>query len=259
MKISLKLAGVMLALLTAAVAIGVATKPSPGEKSTKEIETAGPSCDLKQDAARKKSVTTLDVPASRGIPMYGEVTAQSVGQVLFMLNKMQSDSSEPIYLVIDSPGGSVIDGFKLITAMENSTAPIHTVCAGICASMAAVTFEYGVKRYAQDRSILMFHEAALGAQGYINNVAAQINFLHEYVIKSDKVIAKRVGMPYDKFDLLVKDNLWIDGEQAVQMKFADKLVNLNITGMSQNDPTGPSELKKISVKYRDTLQNKIGQ
>ena len=103
--------------------------------------------------SRPKSIRHIDLPASRTIYLYGEVNHDSAETTIQSLNSMES-SNEPIYLVLNSPGGSVIDGASVVTAIEAAQGPVYTVCNQLCASMAAIIFEYGTKRYMLDRTFL---------------------------------------------------------------------------------------------------------
>lgn len=76
---------------------------------------------------------------------------------------MLGQESRPPYLelIINSQGGSIYHGIGIINAMIESTIPIHTVCAGSAASMAAHIFIQGERgfRYMQKWSSLLFHSS----------------------------------------------------------------------------------------------------
>ena len=59
----------------------------------------------------------------------------AAASLLFLNNQSEV---EPIYLYINSPGGSVHSGEVLINVMRHIKAPVYTICVGMAASMAAV-------------------------------------------------------------------------------------------------------------------------
>ena len=62
------------------------------------------------------------------------------------------ESRKPIILYINSPGGSVIDGYGLIDAILCSKTPVYTVNQALCASMGFLIFLAGQKRFSMPRS-----------------------------------------------------------------------------------------------------------
>lgn len=68
------------------------------------------------------------------------------------------DTEKPIWLFIDSPGGSIDDGLVLIDAMNISPAPIYTVGKN-CYSMGAVILSAGEPghRYMMEHGRAMLH------------------------------------------------------------------------------------------------------
>lgn len=173
---------------------------------------------------KKKSVTKLKLNPERTISLLGVVESTTVTPVINAILQMQN-STDPIYLVLNSPGGSVLDGNTLVSIMETSKAPIHTVCLQLCASMAFTIFEYGKTRYVMDRSIIMAHPAATMAMGNLEQILNRINAIKRLIDKDDAFIAGRAGLKLEQFKNLLANEFWIDGEDAVNSHFADQLVS----------------------------------
>ena len=173
-----------------------------------------------------KSIKQLELTSANTILLVGEIGAEQslLGQEI----NMKAQSGKPLYLLINSPGGSVLDGNMIVSAIQASSVPIYTICFQMCASMASAIFEAGVKRYMVDRSILMFHEASGGVQGQFNQMKSRLNIFDKLVYKMDKDIAARVGIPLDQFLAKLPNELWLDAEDAVQQHYADGLVNVNL-------------------------------
>lgn len=47
------------------------------------------------------------------------------------------DNTQTLYLYINTPGGGVIDGVAIYDAMHFVTASVHTIAAGLAASMGS--------------------------------------------------------------------------------------------------------------------------
>jgi ATP-dependent Clp protease, protease subunit len=178
----------------------------------------------------KLKVQKLTLDGDRTILFDQEVNSQTAEEALQHLKHMERASDAPIYLLLDSPGGSVLDGAKIIAFIKTSRAPVYTVCIGVCASMAAQLHQIGTRRLMTDKSILMFHPAAGGVQGKVHEMKAILNMLDRYVERLDQEIAKRANIPYGQFSRMVVENVWVETADAVVMGLADGTVSYQIDG-----------------------------
>ena len=79
-----------------------------------------------------------------------------------MLLNIES-TTEPIDVLINSPGGEINAGLLMYDVIQASKAPIRTYCIGTAYSMGAVLFACGIHgRYMLPHSELMLHEPLLG-------------------------------------------------------------------------------------------------
>lgn len=67
---------------------------------------------------------------------------------------------KPIYLFLNSNGGSVVDGYGVIDVMMTSKTPIYTINQASCFSMGFLIFLAGQKRYAMPRSEFLMHDGS---------------------------------------------------------------------------------------------------
>jgi ATP-dependent Clp protease protease subunit len=190
-----------------------------------------------------RKVVKQNVDKSRTLYLFGEVGFVNTQFLIAQLQVLNAKSSSPIYLLIDSPGGSVLDGGQLVSAMEVSKAPIYTVCTRICASMAAVIHSYGTKRLATDRSILMYHPASGGAQGQVPNMLSQINAINNYLDRMVSHIVSRSKLSRADFDKKVAYEIWDEAEVATKEGFNDTIVSLDVPQIPLQRVTETIDLK----------------
>ncbi len=210
-----------------------------------------------QPESNSKSVKQLALSQSNTIVLVGEIGAEqaSIGQEITELSQL----GKPIYLIINSPGGSVMDGNLIVSAIQASSVPVYTVCMQLCASMAAVIFETGTKRYMVDRSILMFHEASGGVQGQFNQMKSRLGLFDRIVNKTNHEIAKRVGIDPEVFIAKLPNELWLDAEDAVKQNYADSLVNLKLSSSGLSSPNEKfknifSQTEFLNKKFKINLK-----
>jgi ATP-dependent Clp protease protease subunit len=172
------------------------------------------------------SVLRQKVNKDRTIFIQGTISNQTL-KVVEKIKELDKSSNKPIYLVMTSPGGSVVAGAQIITAIQTSKAPIYTVAYSWCASMCAAILEYGEKRYATPRTVIMFHEATAGTNGDVERMYSLSKFLKSYVNKIEVHIASRMGVTFDKYKKTIAYDLRLDAEDALKLNLIDRLVVLS--------------------------------
>ncbi|KAG2364735.1 Clp protease-domain-containing protein [Suillus spraguei] len=110
----------------------------------------------------------------RVIMLYGPIrdtdSALTVAQLLFL---EAEDSSKPIHLYINSPGGSVTAGLAIYDTMQYVSSPIHTYCVGQACSMGSLLLAAGEKgkRHCLPNASIMIHQPSGGASGQASDIA----------------------------------------------------------------------------------------
>ncbi|KDR84744.1 hypothetical protein GALMADRAFT_131536 [Galerina marginata CBS 339.88] len=93
-----------------------------------------------------------------------------VAQLLFL---EAEDSTKPIHLYINSPGGSVTAGLAIYDTMQYVSSPIHTYSLGLAASMGSLLLASGEKgkRHCLPNASIMIHQPSGGASGQASDIA----------------------------------------------------------------------------------------
>ncbi len=203
---------------------------------------------------KKKKIRNLRIDAPRTLKLTGEV-AGNMQSLITQLSRLNAESNKPIYLLINSPGGSVIAGNLFLSAMEASKAPIYTVCTSICASMAFIIHQYGKARLVVDRAILMSHPASLGlGSGELDKFQSFLTTLQRYVDKNNAYIANRAGMDFKEFKARSAVEMWLDAEDAAASNFADGIVSITVLGYLGYDDAEMKSLLAVPEKFKFDLQ-----
>ncbi|KAJ7293915.1 Clp protease proteolytic subunit /Translocation-enhancing protein tepa [Mycena rebaudengoi] len=106
--------------------------------------------------------------------LYGPIrdtdSTLTVAQLLFL---EAEDTSKPIHLYINSPGGSVTAGLAIYDTMQYVSSPIHTYCIGQAASMGSLLLSAGEKgkRHCLPNASIMIHQPSGGASGQASDIA----------------------------------------------------------------------------------------
>ena len=128
----------------------------------------------------------------------GEVNAQSANLVVAQLIYLEAkDPNKDISLYINSPGGTVTDGFAIYDTMQYIKCDVSTICVGMAASMGAFLLSAGAKgkRYALSNSEIMIHQPLGGMRGVATDIeiyAKDMEKMHKWrQIANATIICRR--------------------------------------------------------------------
>jgi ATP-dependent protease ClpP protease subunit len=103
-----------------------------------------------------------------------------------------------INIRINSPGGSVLHGDPIVTAIKNSKAEIHTYVDGMAASMAFDIWVSSKNRHASAHSKLMVHATSTIAFGTAKDMRAAADMLDKFDETSIASFSAATGMSEDE-------------------------------------------------------------
>lgn len=216
-------------------------------------QTSNNTTNVLKETNSAKASKTLVANDDSTLLLIGEVgfdNSEALANQIALLN--DSKSSEPILLIIDSPGGAVFGGSKVIAAINGSKRPVYTICKGLCASMGAMIHSYGTKRLMVDNATLMFHNAAGGVNGNLPQMYARLNYINTFVKKMELNVCRRSGMKYVDYKILIANEFWVESSDAVANKFADEIINLDVTKLTAPSSSGIN-LKAINKNIDSPL------
>lgn len=160
------------------------------------------------------------------ISIRDEITKDSIDKNLKEFSNSLTYTKNPI-IYIDSGGGSVMDGERLIHQMkylQNENVKI-TCIANKAYSMAFHIFQMCDERYIMEYSTLMSHQMSLGLRRMeFINMKNYLHMIELMDIKLNKQVAKRIGMDYDLYFQKIRNDWWIYGDEAIEYKLADEVV-----------------------------------
>ena len=154
----------------------------------------------------------------------GGVNAASIGKVVKKVLEYESQSYDPIWLLIDSFGGSVDAGFILIDLMKSIKSPVYVIVTSKAYSMGAIITVYAEKRYIYRHGTMMLHEASYGALGEDPSIRSRIGFNTKYLDRLHEEIAKIIKMDVKEYRARIRDAWWVMAEDAVKYGWVDGIV-----------------------------------
>lgn len=144
-----------------------------------------------------------------------------ISQLLYLNVK---DPSSPIHLYISSPGGSVLDGYGIIDTMNLIEAPVYTYTIGLAASMGALIFLNGVKRYMLPHSELMLHQPLGGVSGQASDIEITANRIIKMKKDINEMIATKCNLDIEKVEKFIDRDRYFNATEAIEYGLADEII-----------------------------------
>ena len=125
---------------------------------------------------------------------------------------------------IQSPGGSVAAGFNTYHVLKAAGKHIKTIIEGEAQSIATFIALAGDEIEIRNPSIFMIHNPWNEVQGDADSLEAGASELRTLQRDLAEAYSRKTGIPIDQIQAMMKKETVMSAQQAVQMKFADRIV-----------------------------------
>ena len=157
-------------------------------------------------------------------PVMPEAAERLIGQLLYLDSQ---DHKKPVHFYINTPGGSISDGFAIFDTIRFLRAPVVSVCTGLSASMGTILMlapREKKNRVCLPNTRFMIHQPSSGYQGS----AADIEIGAREILKMrDRLIQVYVEETSKDADTIKRDmnrDYWLDANEAVAYGLCDRVV-----------------------------------
>ena len=160
-----------------------------------------------------------------------------------------SDAVKTIRVRINSPGGSVWDGYTMHSALKNHPARVVVEVDGLAASSASVIAMAGDTIRMGELSMMMIHRASSGVWGDADELRKTAELLDQVDGQITEVYHRRSARPLDEVRELLAAETWFTPTEAVAAGFADEVSEQLQTaakwrpGVFRNAPTPTEDAK----------------
>jgi len=156
-----------------------------------------------------------------------EIDDEIANQIIAVMLYLDSeDNSKPIYLYINSPGGSVISGLAMYDTMKHIKSEVVTINVGLAASMSSFILAAGEKgkRLALPHSRIMIHQPMGGAQGQASDIEVEAQQILRIRKSLTEDYAEMSGRPYEKvLQDMDRDN-FMSSYEAAEYGLIDRVI-----------------------------------
>ena len=180
---------------------------------------------IEEENGRK---TAYDIPSrllmDRIVMLTEEINSATANSIVAQLFLEKEDSKKPITMYINSPGGSVTDGFAIYDIIHQIKCPVNTVVVGMAASMAAFLLAAGTgKRYATENSTIMIHQPLGGTRGQATDITIYTNYILNLKKKLNNILAEKTRQKYETIQEYTERDKYFNAEEAKNFGLIDEV------------------------------------
>ena len=148
-----------------------------------------------------------------------------VAQMLYLDSE---DSSKPIYLYINSPGGSVTAGLAIYDTIQYVKSEVVTICVGRAASMGAFLLAAGTKgkRVALPHSRIMIHQPLGGtSRRQASDIEIEARGILRMKEMLNRSLADMSGQSFEKIEKDTDRDYFLSAEEAKEYGLIDRVIS----------------------------------
>lgn len=185
--------------------------------------------------AGKSSEKNIILTEENTLVLSSEVDDLSVANLLQQAQKLDSifmSSESPIYLILNTPGGSISAGLELIDGLKALDRPVHTITI-FAASMGFQIAQNLGERYIIQSGELMSHRAFGGFKGEFggaepSQLTNRYNSWLEKIKNLDLQTVKRTKgkQTLESYTKAYENELWVSGQKSIDLGYADKIASV---------------------------------
>lgn len=126
---------------------------------------------------------------------------------------------------INSPGGSVFDGFAIYNLIKQYKGDVTVYVDGLAASAASVVAMAGDKIVMADNALMMIHDPwamSMGTAEEMRQTAGLLDKIKDSIVGT---YASKTGMDAEKIAQMMADETWMNATEAQSMGFATESID----------------------------------
>ncbi|MGV7234652.1 MAG: Clp protease ClpP [Nitrosomonadaceae bacterium] len=163
----------------------------------------------------------------------GGISGQAFADEIRFLNEVEGVNTINVH--INSPGGSVIDGISIFTAIMNSKAVVNTFVEGIAASIAGVIAMAGKRRVINDFGRLMLHLPNINGDedGTTPEEKEMLTNFKDMIVKT---FVNNTFKSTEDIEAIMTRETWFNADESLKEGFVDhvKSTSRQLTMVSNN-------------------------
>jgi ATP-dependent Clp endopeptidase proteolytic subunit ClpP len=129
----------------------------------------------------------------------------------------------PIYIHINSFGGSIFDALTAIDVMKSCKVPVHTIIEGATASAGTLMSVVGVKRFIRPNAHMLIHQLSSGYWGKMQELEDDFENNKALMEKILDIYKEHADIPKKQLRDILKHDLWWNVDTCMKYGLVDEI------------------------------------
>ena len=190
-----------------------------------QMETTPPASGVSAEA--RSSFLEEKAFKSRTVLVFGGINDQSAADTVRRLIALDAASpSEPIDMLVSSPGGHLESGDTVHDVIRFISAPVRMIGTGWVGSAATHLFLAVPKerRFCLPQTRFLIHQPSGGAGGQATDIAIMAREIIKARERIAKVIARETGQKLEKVLVDIERDNWMGPEEAIEYGLISRII-----------------------------------
>lgn len=186
-------------------------------------------------------IINIPTPKERNLFFTEQVDQASIGKLVQAIIAINDDDDyiekvynlhnlsytrKPIKIWIDSYGGYVYQCFGLLSIMDKSKTPIHTIVTGAAMSCGFMILIHGHHRFGYPHATPMYHQVSSGAWGTVKDMEENIEETKRLQIKIEEMTLSKTKIKAKRLEKVYKTKLdwYMSAKEALDNGVIDEII-----------------------------------
>lgn len=165
----------------------------------------------------------------RKVMVFGQIDDKLARDVVSRILALADESSKPIHIYVNSPGGHVESGDSIhdIIKFVRSSVPIYMIGTGWVASAGALIYAAAERelRFCLPNTRFLLHQPMGGVQGPATDIEIEAREIIRMRERLSQIIAIETGQPVERVRKDTDRNYWMSASEAIAYGLAYKIVS----------------------------------
>ena len=148
---------------------------------------------------------------------------RNVSQTLMTVAQKTGEAPAPIYLHINSHGGSVFSALAGVDHIIQCPVPVYTIVEGAAASAATLLSVVGKKRIIKPHAHMLIHQLTSDFSGKANEFEDEMKNINRLMELIKKIYKQYSEVPESELDQILKHDIWWSPEECIKYKLVDEI------------------------------------
>ncbi|MBI5277046.1 MAG: ATP-dependent Clp protease proteolytic subunit [Burkholderiales bacterium] len=164
---------------------------------------------------------------SRTVMLFGAISDSSAADIARRLIALDSDSKDPIDMIVSSPGGHLESGDAIHDIIRFIDAPVRMIGTGWVGS-AATHLYLSVpreRRFCTPNTRFLIHQPSGGAGGPASDIAIHAQEIIKARERIARTISRETGRPLDQVQEDIERDRWLSAEEAIEYGLVGRIIS----------------------------------